>query len=450
MKERTRKRIELVLVLLPIFVLMALGWLGTEGDVGHKVTVLTLSAMVVAVAAGYLTLKQREMAFNQRLFMTMVLMVTGGSCFLLQKTDFLYMPMLIGVMLLAIIIDEQLAVMMHLALVAIVAMVGAFGTVFLLYYGILGVAAGLTVTYAKERHQMLMVVGGLGGFGAVLLALLTYGVDNSVSLLAVAMAFGNTALSIILVIGSLPLWESLFNVTTPLKLLEFASTDHQLMQRLLVEAPGTYHHVQMVGNLAERGAKAIGANALLAKTAAIYHDIGKLKEPGYFIENQNGGPNPHDDIDALDSARIIIEHVTYGVKLAKTHKLPAPITHIIEQHHGTSLVVYFYHKAKGYDDGVHYEEKDFRYPGPKPQTREAAVVMLADCVEAFVRSLPEQDRNLEKIRWIIDTIKRQKFEDGQLDDCGLKISDLKLIGEAFMQVYKGLYHERIAYPENNL
>lgn len=450
MKERTKKRIEYVVVLGPILVLAVLGWLCTEGDVGHKVTVLTLNIMVMVVATAYLVLKKRGMAFNQKFFMTMVLTITGASCLALQKTNFLFMPMLIGVMLLAIIIGEELAVVMHLALVTIVALVGAWGVVFLLYYGILGVAAGLTVNYAKERHKMLMIVGGLGAFGTVLLALLTYGVENSVSPTALALAFGNTALSIILVIGSLPLWESLFNVTTPLKLLEFVSTDHELMQRLLEEAPGTYHHVQMVGNLAERGAKAIGADALLAKTAAIYHDIGKLKEPGYFIENQNGGPNPHDDIDALDSASIITDHVAYGVKLAKEHKLPTPIVQIIREHHGTSLVVYFYHKAKGYQDGMAYEEKDFRYPGPKPQTREAAVVMLADCVEAFVRSLPEQERNLEKIRWIVDTIKGQKFEDGQLDDCGLKISDLKLIGEAFMQVYNGLYHERIAYPEKKI
>jgi len=447
MKGRTRTIIELAIAVMPIILMFIVGWIRMTGSNGDKLTVMVLLILVFLVAIGFLYLQKPKLAFNHLMFMAIVTAVIGSLSFFVQGQTFLYMPLLISVMLITMIVDEQIGIMMHLALTAMIALVVDQGTVFLIYYGVLGLVTGLTINYAKQRNKMLMVVGGLGIFSAVLIALLTYAVQATFTPLSMLIAFSNTALSIIIVVGSLPLWESIFKVMTPLKLMEFANTEHKLIQRLLIEAPGTYHHVQMVGNLAERGAKAIGANSLLAKTAAIYHDIGKLKAPGYFIENQNGGPNPHDDIAAEDSARMIIEHVSEGVRLGRDHKLPDPIISIIREHHGTSLVAYFYHKAQNYKDGVEYPESGFRYDGPKPQTKESAVVMLADCVEAFVRSLSEQDRNLDKIRWIIDEIKRQKFEDGQLDECDIQVSELKDIGEAFMQVYKGLYHERIAYPE---
>lgn len=447
MKDRYSKILRTVLTFIPILLMCTAGYFSLSSTTTRKWTIMLTMVLIILILSLFLYFNKKQFAFNHMLFMSMVLSIVGAISFYIRDTSYLFMPILIAVMLIAIIIDEEIAILMHFGLMAMIAVVVGQGTVFLIYYGILGVVTAFTVNYSKQRNKMLVILASLSLFSSVLHTLLAYTIYDVVKLSEVFLAMANSALALIVVIGSLPLWESIFQVMTPLKLMEFANSDNDLMQRLLVEAPGTYHHVQMVGNLAERGAKSIGANSLLAKTSAVYHDIGKLKEPLYFIENQNGGPNPHDEIAAEDSARIIIEHVSYGVKLAHEHKLPMAIIDIIEQHHGTSLVAYFYHKAQNYKDGVDYPEEKFRYDGPKPQTKEAAVVMLADCVEAFVRSLSEKDRTLEKIRWIIDEIIRQKFEDGQLDESPLQVAELKSIGEAFMQVYNGLYHERISYPE---
>lgn len=447
MKARSSKILSTVLALLPIVIMCIAGYFSLSNEIPRKLTIMLTLVLIIIVSTGFLYFHKKQLAFNHMMFMSIVIAIVGVISFYIRDTSYLYMPMLIAVMLIAMIIDEQIALLMHFALLAIIAIVVGYGTVFLIYYGILGVVTAFTVNYSKERNKMLLIVGSLAVFSSVLHTLLAYTIYDVFKMSEVLLAMANSALSLIIVIGSLPLWESIFKVMTPLKLMEFANSDNKLLQRLLIEAPGTYHHVQMVGNLAERATKSVGGNSLLAKTAAVYHDVGKLKEPLYFIENQNGGPNPHDEIAAEASASIIIEHVAYGVKLAQEHKLPLSIIDIIKQHHGTSLVAYFYHKAQNYKDGVEYPEEKFRYDGPKPQTKEAAIVMLADCVEAFVRSLSEKDRNLEKIRWIIQEIIRQKFEDGQLDECPLQIAELKSIGEAFMQVYNGLYHERISYPE---
>ena len=447
MKARYSKIFRSVLALLPILLMSIGGYLTLNNEPSRKLTIMLTIALVVLILAIYLYVQREQLAFNHLMFMSIVIALVGVISFYIRDTSYLYMPLLIAVMLIALIIDEQIAILMHFGLIAIVALVVGQGTVFLIYYGILGVVTALTVNYSKERNKMLLIVGSLALFSSVLHTLLAYTIYDVFELSELLLAMANSALSLVIVVGSLPLWESIFKVMTPLKLLEFSNSNHKLIQRLLVEAPGTYHHSQMVGNLAERGTKSVGGDSLLAKTGALFHDIGKLKEPGYFIENQNGGPNPHDEISAEDSARIIIDHVAYGIKLAQEHKLPSVIIDIIKQHHGTSLVLYFYHKAQNYKDGVDYDEADFRYQGPKPQTKEAAIVMLADCVEAFVRSLSESDRTLDKIRWIISEIIRQRFEDGQLYECPLQVAELRVIGEAFMQVYNGLYHERISYPE---
>lgn len=441
-----KKSLHLILVVLPVILMLPAAFFTMDTSITKKLLVLLLILLVDMIVAAYIVLSKLKLKFNQLMFMTITMAVVGSMCFMIKDLNYLYMPLLIGVMLIAMIIDVQLAIVLHIALMVIVFLTVGHGNIFFAYYSVVGIITAMTVNYAKERQHMLVVVACLGLFSGVFHGLLAYVFFDTFELLDFFLAMGNSALSIVIVIGSLPLWESIFKVMTPLKLLEFSNSDHKLMQRLLMDAPGTYHHVQMVGNLAERGAKAIGADGLLAKTGAIFHDVGKLKEPMFFIENQNGGPNPHDEIAAEDSAKIIIEHVAYGVKLAQEYRLPTIIVDIIRQHHGTSLVKYFYDKAQNYNDGVLYSQEQFQYDGPKPQTKEAAIVMLSDCVEAFVRSLSEEARTLEKVQWIIDEIIRQKFDDEQLDECPLQISELKIIGGAFMQVYNGLYHERITYP----
>jgi len=214
----------------------------------------------------------------------------------------------------------------------------------------------------------------------------------------------------------------------------------------LVEAPGTYHHSLIVSQLAEQAAQRIGADALLVRVAAYYHDVGKTREPQSFVENQMDGINVHDTLDPKTSAGIVIGHVARGIALAHKYGIPAPLREFIPQHHGTTLAAYFHRKAiKANGVNTPIDEKDFRYPGPKPQSRETAILMLADGVEATSRA--ERPTTPEQIRAIIDRIFTERLRDGQLDESDLTLRDLQQIKEAFFGVLQGLYHPRVKYPE---
>jgi hypothetical protein len=258
----------------------------------------------------------------------------------------------------------------------------------------------------------------------------------------------NAFLSVALAAGSYTVLGNVFGIMTVFQMLELANPSNRLLRRLLLETPGTYHHSVMVGNLAERAAETIGADPLLARVAAYYHDIGKMKNPLAFIENQGGAHNIHDDLSAETSARIIAGHIRDGIDLGYEHGLPVQVIGFIPQHHGTSVMSYFHGKAQrevgGRDDLV--DERVFRYPGPKPQSREAAILMLADGVEASVRSLDEKDP--DSIRAMVDRIVDARVEDGQLDEADLTLKDLAQIKEAFVGQLLGMYHSRIKYPDN--
>ncbi|HEY4743646.1 MAG TPA: HDIG domain-containing metalloprotein [Desulfuromonadaceae bacterium] len=247
--------------------------------------------------------------------------------------------------------------------------------------------------------------------------------------------------------GFIPVIETLFHYTTDIKLLELANLNSPLLRDLMVRAPGTYHHSVVVGNLVEAAAEAINANPLLARVAAYYHDIGKASKPLYFIENQADEENRHDRLAPSMSALILISHIKEGAELAREKRLGQPIIDIIRQHHGTGLIKFFYDRAKTQAEasGQTVEEKDFRYPGPKPQTREAGIVMLADCVEAASRSLanPTADRIQGMVQKIINNI----FIDGQLDECELTLKNLHEIAKSFNRILNGIFHHRIDYPE---
>lgn len=404
--------------------------------------------ILMSIYGYYLFIYHRKLAFNKLLFLVVTNALMLTICVTIAGVDYLFMPIMVGAMFIAIVIDRQLAIMTHVVSVVLIGMIGQMPVIFFVFYITVGIVAALLVVMAKERNKIFLVAAVVSVFNGLFYNVVAYIMLKPFSLTETMTAAGNGAFTIILVVGSLPLWETIFQVVTPLKLLEFVNTDHKLLQRLLLEAPGTYHHSQMVSNLAERAATHIGADALLARTGALYHDIGKLKEPIYYIENQDGGPNAHDEISADASARIIIEHVSYGSKLGREHKLPKAVIDIICQHHGTSLVGFFYHKAQQYDDGVNYDEAMFRYDGPKPQTNEAAIVMLADCVEAYVRSLDESNRNLNRIKGVIQEVIEGKLKEGQLEASDLKVKELPIIADAFIQVYNGMYHERVKYPTN--
>ena len=240
--------------------------------------------------------------------------------------------------------------------------------------------------------------------------------------------------------------ESAFRYTTDIKLLELSRMDHPLLKELAMRAPGTYHHSIVIGTLAEAGAESINANPLLARVAAYYHDIGKLKMPAYFIENA-GDENKHDRLTPSMSSLVITSHVKEGAELAEKHRLGPGIIDIIRQHHGTSLISFFYQKAvSGKDpDGKEVDEKSFRYPGPKPQTKEAGLVMLADAIEAASKTLP--DPTPDRVQWLSQKIVNRIFTDGQLDECELTLKDLHSITKSFNRVFAGIYHQRIDYPE---
>ncbi len=259
------------------------------------------------------------------------------------------------------------------------------------------------------------------------------------------LAFGIVAacLSAILAIGLLPLFESFLGMLTDMKLLQLANPNQPLLKRLLVETPGTYHHSVMVANISETACEAVGANGLLARVGAYYHDIGKTVRPGFFIENQMPNNNPHDKLPPKESADIIIRHTTDGANLLKAHKMPKEIIDIAKQHHSNSVVQYFYMKAKELDPET--EEADFRYPGPKPETKENAIVCICDSVEPAVRSL--QEPTPETIDSIVSSIINSKISDGQLDNSPLTLKELKIIQHTVCDALKGIFHSRIQYPK---
>ena len=246
-----------------------------------------------------------------------------------------------------------------------------------------------------------------------------------------------------LTIGLLPFFETSFGLLSDLRLIELSNPNHPLFKKILVETPGTYHHSVMVANLADAACEAIGANGLLARVGSYYHDIGKTVKPGYFIENQHKGKNPHDQLTPEESRDIIIAHAVDGAEILRKYKMPVEIIDIAAQHHGTGLIKYFLHKARQVDE--HVSEDDYRYPGPKPQTKEIGIILIADNVEAAVRSMNEPTS--EKIAALVESIVFDKLNDGQFDECDLSMKDLKKAKHAICEALNGIFHNRIEYPD---
>ncbi len=318
--------------------------------------------------------------------------------------------------------------------------------VHLLLTGVVGSVVAVQFLAGKPQRVRTVVCGVL--VAAVnLMIMLAIGLmtasdlHSTVSLAVWSMAGG--VLSGLIAVGFQPVFEAAFNLATPSKLLELANPNQPLLRRLLIEAPGTYHHAIIVANLSEAAAEKIGANPLLARTGAYFHDIGKLKRPLYFKENQRGD-NPHDRTDAYVSAAIVTSHTSDGIALAQKHHLPPEIQRIIAEHHGDTPVMYFYHKALQQADGKPVDIKDFRYGGNRPSTKESAIVMLADTIEAAVRSM--SDPTPQAIQRFIERLVRGKIEDGQLSNSPLSLLDIDGICEAFSTVLSGVFHERIEYP----
>ncbi|HLS34891.1 MAG TPA: HDIG domain-containing protein [Bacillota bacterium] len=376
------------------------------------------------------------------------------SLFYTQESFIYYaVPIATGSLLLKLLINERIS----LVLAALYALIGSIifngeipGTLNIetgIYFLFSQLAA--IIFLANIRDRLTIVRAGIGMvFINVLLIILfaflsfeTY--DLFELLIQGSFGVASALLSAVLTIGLLPFFETALGILSDARLLTLGNPNHPLLRKLLTEAPGTYHHSIMVANLSETACEAIGANGLLARVGAYYHDVGKTVQPHYFIENQISIKNPHDNLEPKESADIIIAHPYDGAKMLKDHKLPSEIIDITKQHHGTTLLKYFFHKEK--EQNSLASEIDFRYPGPKPQTKEAAVICICDSVEAAVRSLKEPTE--EKIDDIVSSIINERLMDGQFNESPITLRELETVHETICRTLKGIFHSRIQYPE---
>lgn len=419
----------------------------TGYDYNNISGILILVLLMQTFLFGYIYIFHKDVLFDNRLSILVIIVI---AMILISKGLFnispYIMPITAVTLLIAILIDIRLSIIVNFYLVFIFSLILDLDDIIMAMYAVSGTISAYLTTRQLQRNN-IFINGAIIGLINVLI-IVSFGLLKKMELVELLVrsgyGFANGILCAILTIGSLPMWENLFQVLTPLKLLELSNPNQPLLKKLLLEAPGTYHHSIIVGNLSERAAEVVGADPLIARVGAYYHDIGKLSRPYYFKENQLGGDNPHDRLEPGLSASIIINHAKDGLELGKKYKLPKRVLDIIVQHHGDTLVQYFYHKAKQ-ENGEEVNMKNFRYEGPKPQTKEAAIVMLADSTEAAVRSIKEP--NKENIEAMIKNIIKGKLNDNQLDECDLTLRNLKEISEAFLSVMMGIFHERIEYPE---
>jgi putative nucleotidyltransferase with HDIG domain len=388
------------------------------------------------------------------LFLTIAFAQTAKSVFSLfadklqldLETIGFALPVAAGAMLTSLLLDFHLALGFSFV-VSILLGISFQGDPFIPVYFFLGsIIAGLRVVQCRKRTAVLKA----GAFTALVNFLVIAGIDlyrgelmtrGGVDL---AAGFLGAVMVTMIVSVTLPFFESLFDIATDIKLLELMDPNQPLLKELVYKSPGTYHHSILIGNLAEAAAEAIGENPILARVGAYYHDVGKIHKPEYFIENQRPTVNKHDRLTPSMSSLIIASHVKEGVDEGRAHKLPSVIIDIIRQHHGTSLITYFYQKAKELQPFVGIAEEDYRYPGPRPRTKVAAIVMLSDSVEAASRTL--ENPTPQRIQALTSSVITRIFMDDQLSRCDLTLRDLREISKSFNLVLTGIFHHRIDYP----
>jgi len=457
-----------------------------SGQQQEPTRIFVFSLLILATAIGQLWMNQpKTFLRNSRVFLVfgviylqlaitkllLVLCASGVFSWLKPETGWLIAPYAFAPLVLCVLLGRN-----H----------GLYGAVFVsLWSSILvakidapmlfnGLISGLTAVYLTQqvRRRGRLIRAGLFVGLAIWLLSLTFGVIGPINLfnpaatdwsmigIQSAFAIGNGIVTATVVGGALPILEQLFQITTDISWLEASDLNHPLLRRMTIEAPGTYHHSLVVANLAESAAEAIGANATLCRVCSYFHDVGKLVKPEYFTENMNFERNPHDDLAPTMSALIIIAHVKEGVDLALKHGLNQQVIDVIQQHHGTSLVYYFYKRALQQledaraggkimkmreEDIPEVSEENFRYSGPKPQTRESAIISLADMVESASRSLEKPTP--QKIEQLVTDLIDQRLADHQLDECDLTLRELKIIAERFRFTLMNMLHTRIAYPK---
>ncbi len=444
------------------------GLLDARPDVARLGGWFLLSVLIVGILLGWVWRFRRQLWHRTNALVLIGLIVLGITLLLKLTAGRAGLPFILPTaaagMLLAILLDAGVATLV-LAMIALIGGAVNGNLLELAVYIFLGGMAGIVGIRRGDRFQVF-IQAGLAVAIVNVLVVAIYGFLGAHDARGVIELMGASLLSAagssIAAVGSFAVLGSVFGILTVFQLLELANPSQPLLRRLLVETPGTYHHSLMVGNLAERAAEAIGADPLITRVAAYYHDIGKLANPLAFIENQAGGENVHDQLDPEMSAQVLKQHTADGIDIAYKARLPKSLIAFIPQHHGTAIMSYFYARAKGIaaepyggpqtPDGERaaatVDERKFRHSGPKPQTREAALIMLADGVEASVRSLASRDE--PAIRAMVARIIDERMADGQFDECDLTLRDVEKIKEAFVQQLLGMYHQRIAYPQNKV
>ncbi len=479
----------------------ALVWLLAAGTQSVAKETYIVAVLIFSTATGHLCLNRREIwTCNSRLLLTFLIVLGhlalaklcvlqsaaathggGGQFSALQQRDMwlLAIPFGLGPALASVLLGRTMAIF-----------VSGFGTLLMLplfaslsddaVFIVTNVTSNLVcgflavfLTAEVRKRGDLPRAGLFVGLATWVLAVLFRKINllqmwiegtalNYQSLAAESLvAIGAPIMLMLIIVGGLPCVESLFRITTRVRWLELADLNHPLLRRMTIEAPGTFQHSLAVANLAEGACEAVGANPAMARVCSYFHDIGKLVKPEYFTENMRHDRNPHDDIAPTMSALIIVAHVKEGISLALEHKLNQEIIDVIREHHGTSLVYYFYKKAMDQQQAARTEgkitqmhdedlpevsESSFRYGGPKPQTRESAIVSLADSIESAARCMERVTP--QKIEQLITDIIRKRVADGQLDECDLRFKDLEQIAEAFRHTLSSMMHSRVAYPED--
>jgi len=381
--------------------------------------------------------------------MLLITLAIGRLVLLLPVSDvWLYVvPVAAGAILLSILVDGRMALVYAFFISIIYAAQGGHN-LNLLLMNAFGSLAGIYYMRTIHRRSDVMRPGIAVAVANVITIVALYLIGETqldLGLLVLAGVTNGLLTSIGVVPGMLSVLEWALGIVTNIRLLELSDLNHPLLKQMAMQAPGTYHHSLMVGNLAEAAAEEIGANSLLARVGSYFHDVGKINKPLYFSENQRGGKNKHDDLTPNMSALVLTAHEKEGVELAREHKLNQPIIDFIEQHHGTSLMPFFYQKAMEQSSGHDASEENFRYPGPRPQSREIAICMLADSVEAASRTLTNPTHG--RIKALVEKIANNKFIDSQLDECDLTLKDLHAIADSFVRVLTGYLHSRVEYPE---
>lgn len=438
-----------------IQILMDLGIL--DDSVGTAWYIYIVIGMVVMMTLYlqwmYLYKYYKDSIYNDNKKLVLINVVTVSMLVLSRIMNFaspFLIPFAVGPLLLAILLNYKISIVISILNILLISPVVDFNVEITIIALVSAIVASITLKKLQQRNDILSSAIYIAIFNMIITFSMGTLISNNIIDVIKKTGYAGIGgiLSAILTIGFLPLFENVFDIVTVIKLLELSNPNNPLMRKLLMEAPGTYHHSVLVANLAELATESVGGNPVLARIAAYYHDVGKTKRPYFFKENQTGRENPHDKINPNLSTLIITSHVKDGIEMAKENNLPQLIQDVIQQHHGTTLVKYFYYTAKNNAENPEdIKEEDFMYAGPIPQFKESGIIMLADGVEAAVRSIPDPTKG--KIEEMVNNIIKDKLNTGQLDDCDLTLKDLNKIRESFLKSLNGIYHQRIEYPTDH-